>query len=79
MLTKNSSETIGNRTRDLPTCSGVSQATASPCAPICNIRRVKSRMIVIYSKQAIKEKMHRQYAGRLRLHDSIVLKWMMNT
>ena len=29
---KNSNETIGNRTRDLLTCSGVPQPTAPPCA-----------------------------------------------
>jgi len=30
---KNSNDTIGNRTRDLPTCSGVPQPTALLCAP----------------------------------------------
>ena len=30
---KNSSETIGNRTRDLPACSAVPQPTAPPHAP----------------------------------------------
>jgi len=30
---KNSSDTIGNRTRDLPTCSAVPQPTALPRAP----------------------------------------------
>ena len=29
---KNSNETVGNRTRDLPTCSVVSQPTAPPAA-----------------------------------------------
>jgi hypothetical protein len=29
---KNSSDTIGNRTRDLPTCSAVPQSTALPGA-----------------------------------------------
>ena len=29
---KNSNDTIGNRTRDLPTCSAVSQPTAPPRA-----------------------------------------------
>ena len=32
---KNSSDTIGNRTRDLPTCSAVPQPTALPRAPVC--------------------------------------------
>jgi len=31
---KNSSDTIGNRTHDLPTCSAMPQPTASPRAPI---------------------------------------------
>ena len=31
---KNSSDTIGNRTRDLPTCSAVSQPTALRRAPV---------------------------------------------
>jgi len=30
---KNSSDTIGNRTRDLPACSKVPQTNAPPCAP----------------------------------------------
>ena len=30
---KNSSDTIGNRTRDLPACSAVLQPTAPPRAP----------------------------------------------
>jgi len=30
---KNSNDTIGNRTRDLPACSAVTQPTAPPRAP----------------------------------------------
>jgi hypothetical protein len=33
MSMKNSSDTIGNRTRDLPTCSAVPQLTALPLGP----------------------------------------------
>jgi hypothetical protein len=33
MSMKNSSDTIGNRTRDLPACTTVSQPTAPPRAP----------------------------------------------
>jgi len=36
---KNSSDTIGNRTRDLPACSAVLQPTALPHAPV--IGRIK--------------------------------------
>jgi len=31
---KNSNDIIGNRTRELPTCSAVPQPTALPCAPM---------------------------------------------
>ena len=34
MSMKNSSDTIGNRTRDLPTCSAVPQPAAPPRTPI---------------------------------------------
>jgi len=34
MSMKNSSDTIGNRTRELPTCSAVPQLTAPPRAPV---------------------------------------------
>jgi hypothetical protein len=33
MSMKNSNDTIGNRTRDLPTCSEVTQPTARPRTP----------------------------------------------
>ena len=35
MYTKNFNDTIGNRTRDLPTCSAMPQPTALPRAPFC--------------------------------------------
>ena len=34
MSMKNSSDTIGNRTRDLPSCSAVPQLTAASRAPV---------------------------------------------
>jgi len=34
MSVKNASDTIGNRTRDLPACSPVPQPTAPQCAPL---------------------------------------------
>jgi hypothetical protein len=34
---KNSNDTIGNRTRDLPACSAVSQPTAPPRTPFYTI------------------------------------------
>ena len=38
---KNSNDNIENRTRDLPTCSAVSQPTALPRAPSCYVVRNK--------------------------------------
>ena len=43
---KNSSDTIGNRTRDLPTCSAVPQPTALRRAPHLFITRIKDSMTV---------------------------------
>jgi len=43
MSMKNSNDTIGNRTRDLPTCSAVSQPTAPPRAPgLKNVKPYKA-------------------------------------
>ena len=39
---KNSNNTIGYRTRDLPACSAVPQPTAPPRAPITTIYRTKT-------------------------------------
>ena len=41
MLVKNSNDIIGNRTRDLPTCSALSQPTALPRAPLQVIEEYK--------------------------------------
>ena len=43
---KNSSDTIGNRTRDLLTCSAVPQPTAPPRSPIPKSRGSKKTCIV---------------------------------
>ena len=40
---KNSNDTIGNRTRDLPACSAVPQPTAPSRAPYPNLARVKKK------------------------------------
>ena len=42
MSLKNSSDTIGNRTRDLPPCSAVPQPTAPPRAPFKESVRSKN-------------------------------------
>jgi len=39
---KNSNDTIGNRTRDLPTCNAVPQPTALPRAPLGELTLFKS-------------------------------------
>jgi len=45
MSMKNFIDTIGNRNRDLPTCSVVPQPTAPPRAPfICSYRHFKSKV-----------------------------------
>ena len=45
MSMKNSNDTIGNRTRDLPAGNTVPEATAPPCAP-------KTLVLRRYGKQA---------------------------
>ena len=58
MSMKNSNYTIGNRTRDLPTCSAVPQSTSSPLTPhffpVTNQKRrfvpMKLFCIFLYSK-----------------------------
>jgi hypothetical protein len=44
---KNSSDTIGNQTRDLPACSAVPQPNASPRAPYLdkNLQQIKTKKI----------------------------------
>jgi len=41
MSVKNSIDTMGNRTRDLPTCSTVPQPNALPRAPSVNVTTTK--------------------------------------
>jgi hypothetical protein len=50
---KNSSDTIGNRTRDLPTCSPVPQPTAPPRTPLWDSRGVKSELFLLDLKVKI--------------------------
>jgi hypothetical protein len=54
---KNSNDTIGNRTRNLPACSAVPQPTASQCAPqqanICLIHflaRLSWKTVLLYHR-----------------------------
>jgi hypothetical protein len=50
---KNSNDTIGNRTHDLPACSAVLQLTAPPRAPMTIIRFIDMFLILIYLLTAI--------------------------
>ena len=47
MSMKNSNDTIGNRTPDLPTCSAVPQATAPPRAPHVQVTYGKKILILL--------------------------------
>jgi hypothetical protein len=42
---KNSKDTIGNRTRDLPACSAVPHATALPLVPMYYSKKKKSEAV----------------------------------
>jgi len=53
---KNSNDTIGNRTRNLPTCSAVPQPTALPRAPRNSNRRI--------NKEESRWRSKRHYFGR---------------
>ena len=59
MSMKNSSDTIGNRTRDLPTCSAVPQPTAPPRAPNTVHSVGHNPVLVIFSKSTITTRMKR--------------------
>jgi hypothetical protein len=64
MSVKNSSDTIGNRTRDLPACSAVPQPTAPPRAPypVCTYNFCVSYMFLFqYQKRQRKCKYVRKY------------------
>jgi hypothetical protein len=47
MPLKNSNDTIGNRTHDVPACSAVPQPTAPPCAPWSSIMHISNLWYLI--------------------------------
>jgi len=47
---KDSRSTIGNRTRDLPTCSAVPQPTAQPRGPSQNNRQIQAAFSTDHSE-----------------------------
>jgi len=58
MSMKNSNDTIGNRTRDLPTCSAVPQPTALPRAPNCIIHLSDFANQVLHEFRTVQCKAH---------------------
>ena len=64
MSMKNSNDTIGNQTRDLPVCSTVPQPTAPPRAPVSkvvfiniylNIKQCCDRMVSVTYNFTVKK------------------------
>ena len=51
MSMKNSNDTIGNRSRDLPTCSAVPRPTALPRAPKFHFQSSKISSFLLWSKR----------------------------
>jgi len=49
MSMENSNDTIGNRTRDLPTCGAVPQPTALPRTPERNDENIKTICILMHN------------------------------
>ena len=81
---KNSNEIIGNRTRDLPTCSAVPQPTAPTRAPVQKLKKHKflrpssavvetidmlKRRVLTYQLLNIKNKKLR-FTGKMQLGES---------
>ena len=62
---ENSSDTIGNRTRDLPTCNAVPQPTALPRAP-------RTRMTIEYKQD--RQYMYQLTTKRFRTTSVVVEK-----
>jgi len=60
MSMKNSSDTIGNRTRDLSACSAVPQPTALPCAPVDAVVFIKNTKVIIYKYCLLLDKLYRE-------------------
>jgi hypothetical protein len=63
MSMKNSNDTIGNRTRDLPTCSALSQPTETPRAPVYVIRSTNARVLGCLSHAAYHQHVSVAVAG----------------
>jgi len=64
MSMKNSSDTIGNRTRDLPTCSAVPQPTAPP-------RALHSLMFSVMSGKNLPHMFQNNCFGNFAIWDTV--------
>jgi len=71
MSMKNSNNTIGNRTRDLGTCSPMPQPTALPSAPVSKI--IPEIRSDLFLSRSVQLSIHRHPIIRLWLTDSDVL------
>jgi len=61
MSVKNSNDTIGNRTRDLPSCIAAPQSTAPPPAPVETAQRTIAYALVKYYSRGAR---HRKCTSR---------------
>ena len=66
MSMKNSSDTIGNQTRDLPACSAMSQSTLPPLAPKINIRT--NKVSITFMQHSIKVFRFHEYLSPVTLN-----------
>ena len=90
MSMKNSSDTIGNRTRDLPACSTVPQPTAPPCTPSSmlhtynNHRPMLGHSLLIWTNFSYEppwfSTLH-HVNPLIRLYDGphLIWRWLLNT
>jgi hypothetical protein len=53
MSMKNSIDTIGNQTRDLPPCSAAPQPSAPPRAPTKPLIGLKSNLVLVVQKKLL--------------------------
>jgi hypothetical protein len=70
---KNSSDTIGNRTRDLPACSAMPQQTAPPRARQCNINIIILLMSI--NELTVKWIGDLNPTSEISIHYFVVVQW----
>jgi hypothetical protein len=62
---KNYSDTIGNRTRDLPTCSAVPQPTAPPRIGLSVPRKIEAVSFIVLRKTQIIPRQNKSAFGEI--------------